>query len=86
LSDPQFLLRKAIERKVNQMFPDQYTPLYTMIAFTCLPYVEALRKEQKQSLLIDEIMKLERVEEQLESHELDEQIAHLMRASALNGH
>lgn len=86
VGDPKFLLRKAVERRVNQMFPDKYTPLYTMIAFTCLPYVEALRKERKQSLLIDEIMKLDRIEEKLETHELDGEIARLMSVSALNGH
>lgn len=79
LGDPKFLLRKAIERKVNQLYPDRYTPLYTMIAFTCMPYVEALRIERAQSLMIDEIMKIKGIQEKLDSEEADDLLGALVR-------
>ncbi|MEA2176547.1 MAG: kynurenine 3-monooxygenase [Blastocatellia bacterium] len=65
LADPKFLLRKTIERRVNQLFPDRYTPLYSMIAFSCMPYADALRIDREQSRTIDELMKVEEIESKL---------------------
>ena len=78
LDDPKFLLRKALERKINQMFPDRYMPLYTMIAFTCMPYVEALRIDREQRSMIDYLMNTPAIEENWDSKEVENLISQLV--------
>ena len=75
VNDPRFLLRKQIERKVNELYPNVYTPLYSMIAFSSRPYTEALRIDQQQRILIDRLMALENIEERWDSTEV-EQVIH----------
>lgn len=56
VADPNFLLRKKLERKVNLLFPTEYFSLYSRIAFTDLPYKEALRIEPRYKKIIDELL------------------------------
>ena len=78
LGDPKFLLRKALERKINQMFPDRYLPLYSMIAFTCIPYVEALRIDREQRSMIDYLMNTPEIQANLDSKEVENLITQLV--------
>lgn len=78
LADPRFLLLKAVERKVNQMYPDDYQPLYSMITFTTMPYAEALRIDREQRELMDKLMHIEGLERKLESRETEATIRRLM--------
>jgi kynurenine 3-monooxygenase len=78
VGDSEFLLRKEIERKLNQAYPDKYRDLYSMITFTCMPYSEALRVERSQRTIVDRIMSVERVEQKLNSAEIDRLISTLL--------
>jgi kynurenine 3-monooxygenase len=78
LGDSRFLLRKALERKINQMFPDRYMPLYSMIAFTCMPYVEALRIDREQRSMIDYLMNTPAIETNWDSKEVENLITQVM--------
>ena len=46
VGDPQFLLRKEIERRIQQQDPESAS-LYYNISFTSMPYSEAQRIEKK---------------------------------------
>jgi kynurenine 3-monooxygenase len=70
VADPRFLLRKKMERKLAQRYADKYTSLYSMIAFTCMPYAEALRIDMEQRSLLDQIMSRVGIEE-LSEDEID---------------
>lgn len=83
LGDPKFLLRKALERKFNQMFPDRYVPLYSMIAFTCMPYVDALRIDREQRSMIDFLMNQPAIEKNWDSKEVEDLITQLMMPVAV---
>jgi len=78
IGDPKFLLRKALERKINQMFPDRYLPLYSMIAFTCMPYVEALRIDREQRSMIDYLMNTPEIGANWDSKEVETLITQLV--------
>src|SRR5207302_3740277 len=39
-ADPTFVLRKQIENRLHAQFPDHIAPLYSLIAFTRIPYAE----------------------------------------------
>jgi kynurenine 3-monooxygenase len=56
LADPLFVFRKRIERRVSEKYPRLFQPLYSMIAFTCMSYVEAVAIYQEQSQIIDRIL------------------------------
>mmetsp|Transcript_14587 Transcript_14587/g.26155 ORF Transcript_14587/g.26155 Transcript_14587/m.26155 type:complete len:479 (-) Transcript_14587:162-1598(-) len=47
-----FLFRKRIEGYLNWVFPTTWIPLYKMVAFTRIPYDEAVRREAKQSSVL----------------------------------
>ena len=83
LGDPKFLLRKALERKMNQLFPDRYLPLYSMIAFTTMPYVEALRIEREQRSMIDYLMNTPDIDHNWDSREVENIMAQLVMPVAV---
>lgn len=54
--DPHFLLRKRIERRLTERFPERWTPLYSMVTFSHLPYHEALALGAIQDGIMEEVM------------------------------
>lgn len=59
VADAEFLLRKKIEGKLYELFPDRWIPLYPMVTFMdSMRYSDALRIGQKQKLIMDEVMKI----------------------------
>jgi len=77
VGDPVFLLRKEIERKINQMHPDKYKDLYSMITFTSMPYTEALRTDREHRTIVDRIMSVVDVRDKLNSPEVESLINQL---------
>lgn len=67
VADPKFLLRKKIESKLHQLFPDKWVPLYSMITFTNTRYSEALAVGRKQAEIMEEVMQIPYIEEKWES-------------------
>ncbi|WP_299705857.1 NAD(P)/FAD-dependent oxidoreductase [uncultured Pontibacter sp.] len=57
VADPRFLLRKKIEGKINQQYPDKWIPLYSMVTFTDLPYSYALETGREQEKIMKKVMK-----------------------------
>ena len=47
-----FLLRKLLERVLTRLFPRWYTPLYTLITFSDVPYAEARRRAAAQDRVV----------------------------------
>jgi kynurenine 3-monooxygenase len=43
-----FQVRKKIERTLHRWLPGWYTPLYTMVSFTTVPYAEAVDRARRQ--------------------------------------
>lgn len=63
VADADFLLRKKIEGKLYELFPDKWIPLYPMVTFMDnMRYSDALRTGQKQKLIMDEVMKTPNLE------------------------
>ena len=80
VGERRFLLRKQIERRINQLFPDKFQDLYSMITFTCLPYTEALRISRQQNLLTERLLNAEGIEEKLHDHQADRLIQEIIQA------
>jgi kynurenine 3-monooxygenase len=65
VADPQFLLRKKIEAKLHDLFPDKWIPLYSMVTFNDnIRYSDAYRKGRKQTEIMDRVMKTPGIEQQ----------------------
>ncbi|MGI9270624.1 MAG: FAD-dependent oxidoreductase [Woeseiaceae bacterium] len=61
--DSRFQLRKKIEAKFNERFPELWTPLYSMVTFSPdVPYSEALRIGDEQNKVMQKIMALPGIE------------------------
>lgn len=57
VADARFLLRKKIESRMHQLFPDKWIPLYSMVTFReDIPYSEAYRIGTKQKKIMDDVM------------------------------
>jgi kynurenine 3-monooxygenase len=68
VADADFLLRKKIEAKLHQLYPDQWIPLYSMVTFhDSMPYATAYATGQKQKKIMDEVMSRKGIERDWES-------------------
>ncbi|HBL27234.1 MAG TPA: kynurenine 3-monooxygenase [Acidobacteria bacterium] len=56
VGDPRFLLSKAVERRLEHLHPDRYRSLYSLVSFTTITYVEALRRARTQEALVERIL------------------------------
>lgn len=57
--NPKFLLQKKIEAKFHDMYPQLWTPLYSMVTFSPeLPYAEALAIGEQQKTIMQQIMEI----------------------------
>ena len=62
--DPRFQLRKKIEAKFSDRYPELWTPLYSMVTFSPeIPYSEALRVGDEQNVVMETIMALPGIED-----------------------
>ena len=63
VADADFLLRKKIEAKLHELFPDTWVPLYSMVTFQDhVRYSDASATGQKQRKIMDEVMKISGIE------------------------
>jgi kynurenine 3-monooxygenase len=62
VGDPRFQLRKEIERRVHQRYPDRFASLYWKVTFSSMSYVEAVKKDREHRAIIDRIMSTRGIE------------------------
>jgi kynurenine 3-monooxygenase len=61
VGDDKFLLRKKIEAKLHEAYPDKWIPQYTMVTFTDIPYSEAQARGNKQDRIMDELLDVDQL-------------------------
>ena len=49
---PWFLARKRLDLAIHRLLPQAWTPLYTMVAHTTIPYAEALARSRRQDRIL----------------------------------
>lgn len=63
VADPDFIIRKKIETKLHELYPEKWIPLYAMVTFhENIRYSDACRIGQQQKVIMDEVMKMPRIE------------------------
>ncbi|NQY29162.1 MAG: FAD-dependent monooxygenase [Flavobacteriaceae bacterium] len=74
VADPEFLLKKKFERRIQELYPSKYVALYSMVSFSSIPYAEAWKKGMEQNKYIDDIMEKHDVESLFKQNKIDELI------------
>ncbi|HRG58928.1 MAG TPA: NAD(P)/FAD-dependent oxidoreductase [Bacteroidia bacterium] len=73
VADPMFLLRKKIEAKFNEKYPEKWIPAYSMVTFSPhIRYSEALKKGQFQDKIMDEVMQMPNITNTWDSNEIEQ--------------
>ena len=73
VADEDFLLRKKIESKLHDLFPEKWIPLYSMVTFEeGMRYSEALAAGKLQQKVMDEVMQRPNIESTWDQIELQE--------------
>ena len=73
VADPEFLLRKKIEARLHQLYPDRWIPLYSMVTFNdSISYASAQQTGQKQKAIMDQVMSRPGLDKNWESLDFEE--------------
>jgi kynurenine 3-monooxygenase len=71
-ANPEFLLRKKIENRFYEKYPEKWMPLYSMVTFSHIPYSNALAEGKKQDQIMAKVMALPNIESIWDSQEVEE--------------
>lgn len=74
VGDPQFLLQKKFERRISELYPEKYMPLYSQVSFSHIPYAEAYKKGKEQDHFIKNLMAKNDIAKLFETNKIDELI------------
>lgn len=55
IDDERFHLRKAVERRLQQRYPNSFTQLYQLVAFTRIRYDEIVRRHTEERQVLDQL-------------------------------
>ncbi|MBP2832168.1 FAD-dependent monooxygenase [Aquimarina sp. U1-2] len=70
-ADPDFLLRKKIEKRFAEKHPQKWIPLYSRVTFSHRPYAEALEIGDQQALIMDKVMSMNAINDLWDSDEVE---------------
>jgi kynurenine 3-monooxygenase len=66
VADEKFILQKKIEKRINELYPEKWVPLYSMTTFSDFRYSEALAMGKKQQAIMDSVLAQPNIEENWE--------------------
>lgn len=72
IRNPQFILKKQVERELMRRYPQRYVSKHVLVMFTNTPYAQAWALGELQSKLLDTICLLISNIKELNWHEIDE--------------
>ncbi|TAE30571.1 MAG: FAD-dependent monooxygenase [Candidatus Kapaibacterium sp.] len=79
VADPKFLLRKKIEQDLHLRYGEAFLPVYSMVTFSHIPYVNALREMEHQNALFAAIMRFPDIEHSWNTPAMQEKIRFTMQ-------
>jgi kynurenine 3-monooxygenase len=79
-ADEKFLLQKKIEKWFSDKHPDKWMPLYSRVTFSLQPYSEALAIGDFQNKIMEDILKIENIENKWNSEEVENMIIQLLNS------
>jgi kynurenine 3-monooxygenase len=80
-ADEKFLLQKKIEKVFSDKHPDRWIPLYSRVTFSDRPYAEALAIGDAQNAIMEEVLKMDNIEQKWDSIEVEQKIIELLHSN-----
>jgi kynurenine 3-monooxygenase len=77
-ADDKFLLQKKIEKWFSDRHPDKWIPLYSRVTFSDRPYSEALAIGDLQNAIMEEVLKIDNIENIWNSELVENKILKLL--------
>jgi kynurenine 3-monooxygenase len=77
IADPAFLLRKKIESKFSELYPNKWLPLYSQVTFSNIRYSVAYKQGQHQNQIMDQIMEIPDIENNWDQAEVMDKMLEL---------
>ncbi|MBO9582530.1 MAG: FAD-dependent monooxygenase [Flavobacterium sp.] len=77
-ADEKFLLQKKIEKVFSDKHPDKWIPLYSRVTFSDRPYAEALAIGDYQNVIMEEVLRMENIENIWDGPEVENKILALL--------
>lgn len=56
VSDPAFILQQRLERRIQDLFPEQFIPFYSLVSFSNTPYPDAFNTGKRREEMFREIL------------------------------
>ena len=84
VADPQFLLQKKFEGRIEELYPNKYIALYSMVSFSSIPYAEAWEKGMAQDKYMKDLMSKHDIRSLFESDKIDDLIHSIFKNSEVN--
>ncbi|MBQ0909290.1 FAD-dependent monooxygenase [Flavobacterium sp. F-328] len=78
-ADENFLLQKKIEKWFSDKHPDKWMPLYSRVTFSLQPYAEALAVGDYQNEIMQEVLKMDNIQEIWNSDVVEQKIIALLQ-------
>jgi kynurenine 3-monooxygenase len=72
VADPMFLLQQKVERRMAELYPGNYFPMYSMVSFSEIEYQVALNKGKEQDQMIMDLIKKNNITSETTSEKIDE--------------
>ncbi len=81
VSDANYQLQQKVERRISELFPNKYFPLYSMVSFSDMEYKVALEKGNEQNEIIADFIKANEITQETPLSQIDKLIHHLFDGS-----
>ena len=78
-ADDKFHLQKKIEKHFSHKYPEHWIPLYSRVTFSHRPYTEALAIGDRQNEIMDEVLKMDNIEQLWDSEIVERKMLALLR-------
>lgn len=72
VSDPAFLLQQKVERRMAELYPGKYFPMYSMVSFSDIEYHVALNKGKEQDAIIQDLIQKNHITAETDSIKIDQ--------------
>ena len=77
VNQPDFILQKKLEKRIQLLYPEHYMPLYSMVSFSHIRYSVALKKGNEQNENMQKIMAQYDIDELFKNGTIDNLIHQL---------
>ena len=71
VADPSFQLQQKIERRIAELHPGKYFPMYSMVSFSDIEYQVALKQGKEQDEIIQNLIFRNKITNKTRSEEID---------------